>query len=121
MEEYLRRYVVGIVADDAHLAAAEDCAEVEPEEVGVEQAPARVELGIVAAQVFDGLAVDLCHLEVVAVGNEIFGEHAHAGSDLEHGQCAGGRYGVGYAACYRLVGQEVLAEGLLGAHKSPAR
>ena len=55
------------------------------------------------------LAVNLDGLDGAWLLYQILGEHAHAGSYLEHGQVGAGIYGVGYASGYAQVYQEVLA------------
>ena len=56
----------------------------------------------------------LHHLYGPSLGQEILGEHAHSRAHFQYWQCRAGIHGVGYAACYILVGEEVLAELLLG-------
>ena len=60
-------------------------------------------------EVYHRLAVNLDGLDGAWLLYQILGEHAHAGSYLEHGQVGAGIYRVGYTPSYAQVYQEVLA------------
>ena len=121
LEEYLRGDVVGVVAGEHELPSAEKVVQVHAQEVAGEQEPLSLprlcmdgrELRKVFSEVGDGLAVDLdgCHL--ARLWQQELREHTHARPNFEHGNVRTGIDGVGDAAGYREVGQEVLTEVLL--------
>lgn len=103
-EEYLRRDVVGEVADDGE-GFGEDGFEVKPEEIALDEVDGRV----VLVEVCHRLAVYLDGFEMILrVVDEIFGEDAHARAYLE--QIAGiSTDAVGYSLGNALVGEKMLS------------
>ena len=67
-------------------------------------------------QILHRLAVNLDDLELAGLLEQELGHDTHAGAYLEHGQVGTGIDGVGNAAGYGEVGQEVLTEILFGAY-----
>ena len=127
LEEDLRRDVVGVVAREHELAAAEELAEVHAEEVAGDESPTLTllsepyprplpsregsgECGEVLAEVGDGLAVDFYGADGARLREQELREDAHAGAYLEYGNVGARIDGVGDAAGYRQVGQEVLTK-----------
>ena len=131
LEEDLRRDVVGVVAREHKLAAAEELAEVHAEEVAGDESPTLTlpsregrepyprpfvrregcgECGEVLAEVGDGLAVDFYGADGARLREQELREDAHAGAYLEYGNVGARIDGVGDAAGYRQVGQEVLTK-----------
>ena len=152
LEEDLRRDVVGVVAREHELAAAEELAEVHAEEVAGDESPTLTllsepyprplpsregrsptltlpsregrepyprpfvrregcgECGEVLAEIGDGLAVDFYGADGAWLREQELREDAHAGAYLEYGNVGARIDGVGDAAGYRQVGQEVLTK-----------
>ena len=70
----------------------------------------RSELWEVLAEVGDGLAIDFYGTDGARLLEEILREDAHAWADFENGDVGTGIDGVGDAAGYGKVSQEVLAK-----------
>ena len=116
LEEDLRGYVVGIVADERELTGKKS-GEVHLQEVALHH----VESGETAVEVTHRLGVDLDGLHLTAGVEEESGEDAHAGAHLEDGDVAPSPCGFGKgrpgdcrrdAGGNRRVVEKVLAEGL---------
>ncbi len=114
VEKYLRGDVVGVIADDGKLAGAHDFAEVQFEEIGLDNAVFVSELGEICAEIFDALGVKLHDLDVAPVSEQKLRQDAHAGAHFEHRELGGGVEGAGNALGHVEVSQEMLAEGLFG-------
>jgi hypothetical protein len=112
LEEYLGRNVVGVVARQDKLAAAEKAGEIHAEEVLADDIVAQT--GEMLVEIDDRLAVYLNHADLARLLHEILCEHSHAGADLQNGQVGTGVHRVGDAASYVEIGQKVLAEILFG-------
>ena len=111
LEEYLRRYVIRVIARKHELAPAEKPLQVHPQKVlaydGVPQ------LRVLRVKVSHRLGINLDHLQLPALGHEVLRKHAHAGAHFKHGQARAGVHRVGYRLGNVQVGQEVLPEVLL--------
>ena len=111
LEENLRRDVVRVVAREHKRLSAEHRAEVHAQEVVGDDMLAQT--GETLVEVGHRLGVDLDDLQRAPLTVEKLGEHAHARPYLEHGQTGTGVDGVGDAAGYGQVGEEMLTEVLL--------
>ena len=69
-------------------------------------------------QVADRLGIDFHHLELhLRILQQIAGQHAGSGADLQHRPAAAQRSHDGL--CDALIGQEMLPEGFLGPDRLP--
>ena len=116
LEEYLATDVVGIVTRQDEGTPGENFRQGKAEEIALDNGA--VELRKVLAQVGHALAVHFDHFQHTPLRSQILREHAHARPHFEQGKARAGVDGVGDGTGGWLVGQEVLAERLLGADVS---
>ena len=116
LEEDLARYVVGIVARQHEGLSVKQAVEVHFQEVILNDI--FLQRGKIFSQVGHRFKVQLHHFQGPFLRDKELGEHAHTGSDLQHGQSWAGIHRVGYIFRYLQVLQEVLSEELLGFYKS---
>ena len=64
-------------------------------------------------EVGHGVEVDFDHFEGALFGDDVLGEHAHAGTHFEDGDVGAGINGVCNPLCYTEVGEEMLTQEFL--------
>ena len=110
LEEYLARYVVGIVAGEHKLAPCKHIAEVHLQKVALDDIVAQ--LGEVGMEVWHRLAVDFHHFQFALFFQQKLSQHARAWSYFEYRNLLTGIDRVSNATCDAHIGQEVLSEKL---------
>ena len=112
LEEDLRGDVVREIADDGE-PLREDLLQLQPQEIGLQELS--LHAGEVREEVVHGFPVDLHELQVdVLPLQQVLGQYPHAGAHFQG--LAGAVQGGDDVLRDALVGEKMLAEGLLGAY-----
>ena len=111
LKEYLRRYVVWIVACQHKLPASEHLSEVHTQKVALDDGVLTLVLKQRSLQISNALAVNLHHLQRSGLSHQILRHHTHAWAYFEHRQVAIRLvHRISYALGNVQVNKEVLTE-----------
>ena len=115
LEKDLAADVVGIVAREHELPAAERAVELHLQKVLFQEAVAQFGKGF--KQISHALKVNLHHFQLAPFLEQVLREHAHAGTHFENGQTGRGIYRVGDGLRCGEVFKKVLSEKFFRAYR----